>query len=1066
MCKSSLVGVVKTISTFLLWAECAAATPTVTFPINSQVPPVARVNSLFNFTFSSSTFTSSLALTYNLSNAPTWLSLDGSQRRLYGTPTASDADSAPVVEITASDSSGSVAMNTTLVVSSNPAPKIQIPLEKQLHNFGNYSAPSSILFYPSAPFNVTFDPNTFSNTNLNHYAVTLDNTPLPSWVEFDGSTLSFTGTTPDSASLIQPPQLFGIQLIASDVLGFAGVSLPFHVVVGNHELAFEEPFLTINATAGKAMNQTSFLSTLLLDGNVANSSTIKNATANTPSWITFDVNTLTLSGTVPANGTSYNISVEVSDIYGDLADTIVLVNVTNSIFASTLTSLNATIGSHFSHDFSSLLVDPSDIDLTADISPSTSWLTYDPSTFTLSGDVPSNASPSNIKISLQATSKSSGTSANEDLSLNFIRVASTSSTSTSSASPIATSTASSSGTSTPAALFAVSAKRGGLTRGQLAAAIAVPIIAAVAALSICLFCGFRRRRQAKSRSSTPEKSDISRPLTPRTRIARRGSAADDRLHAYKDANTDFSWVNAKRHTTMMRRSQTASNISGPLSSHMTDSDNSRIRSFSENALSQYQTDSWRSTQASSYPTLNSTDSSRITRNFSRKAGVTHLTRDESSDLPNVLRESTNSFNIGLPKPAKLSRNSIQQTPDFAYDSENIKLYRDSRRDSRRSTPNYLGGIPNLGRRLSGIGHGSRRSTSDSSLSSDRRYSRGLNIGYGSGSGTSGNYGSGGYGVLRDSSSWLTMQTGNTRQRPQSTMSAVTESTDVLYPGETHGKSIKLVPKSPVTITSSNFSNDNRYARPISRRAGSSPFFGGSTRSRGSSTANSRKGASRTDYQAPAVPSAEATNEGLERAILRGLRDVPEDSQSELPRDSLGISYGDVTEGTQQLKSFVSSYISPQFSDNDSRFRSADHSPGSSSQDDPRFEGGLPLHDSEFFDEQGRQSLLSPRDSRGTSIHYEYDESPELGEAVVERPSLVERPSFLKPFSSFSRDSLPSQGVQERYMAGPGKRPVSIDRQESERELKTQKSMTASHYEGFTGHDKDAGDIQNNGSAFL
>jgi hypothetical protein len=82
-----------------LFAALAIAAPTITFPINSQVPPVARVSMPFMFTFSASTFSGSSSLDYTLSSAPTWLSLDGSTRTLLGVAPESAANTAPIIRI-------------------------------------------------------------------------------------------------------------------------------------------------------------------------------------------------------------------------------------------------------------------------------------------------------------------------------------------------------------------------------------------------------------------------------------------------------------------------------------------------------------------------------------------------------------------------------------------------------------------------------------------------------------------------------------------------------------------------------------------------------------------------------------------------------------------------------------------------------------------------------------------------------------------------------------------------------------------------------------------------------
>lgn len=46
------------------------------------------------------------------------------------------------------------------------------------------------------------------------------------------NSLPFSGEMPDYASLIPPPQTFGIKLIASGVEGFSGSSISFAIEVG------------------------------------------------------------------------------------------------------------------------------------------------------------------------------------------------------------------------------------------------------------------------------------------------------------------------------------------------------------------------------------------------------------------------------------------------------------------------------------------------------------------------------------------------------------------------------------------------------------------------------------------------------------------------------------------------------------------------------------------------------------------------------------------------------------------------------------------------------------------
>jgi hypothetical protein len=322
------------------------AIPTITYPLNSQVPPVARLSKAFSYTFSRSTFSSDLPMTYTLSGAPSWLFLDSSTRTFSGIPTINDIGAGTItvvdVELTASDQSGSVNLNSTFVISRNPAPVISIPLSSQLPSFSTFSAPSTLLLHPSAPFEFKFEPGTFSeigsNRSLFYYATTSTNTPLPSWLNFDATTLSFSGQTPTYESLIQLPRTFGIQMIASDVEGFSGSSISFEIEIGIHTLAFSKQNMAIYATAGANMSFNDLSSYFELDGNPTDYSSFTSITAQTPTWITFDNYTLALSGHAPVDAEPCNITVYATDIYGDSATATILVDIQHQALSTSITS--------------------------------------------------------------------------------------------------------------------------------------------------------------------------------------------------------------------------------------------------------------------------------------------------------------------------------------------------------------------------------------------------------------------------------------------------------------------------------------------------------------------------------------------------------------------------------------------------------------------------------------------------------------------------------------------------------------------------------------------------------
>ena len=146
--------------TVLISTKLTHACPTITFPIQFSSAACTRISEPFSYIFSSSTFYSTLPLNYTLSRGPSWLSLDNGTRTLSGTPSINDVDSGVVtgvpISLTASDSTGSITLDATLVISKNPAPAIRIAPPSQLPTFGFFSTPSTILYHPSTPFKFVF----------------------------------------------------------------------------------------------------------------------------------------------------------------------------------------------------------------------------------------------------------------------------------------------------------------------------------------------------------------------------------------------------------------------------------------------------------------------------------------------------------------------------------------------------------------------------------------------------------------------------------------------------------------------------------------------------------------------------------------------------------------------------------------------------------------------------------------------------------------------------------------------------------------------------------------------
>ncbi|GAO48491.1 hypothetical protein SAICODRAFT_19256 [Saitoella complicata NRRL Y-17804] len=491
-----------------LFALAASAAPSLDYPVNSQVPPVGRIDQPFSFTFSAQTFSSADGANYTLEDAPSWLGLDSSTRTFSGTPSASDVADY-TFNLTASTSEGSATNTIVFIVSNNTGPVLYAPLSHQLNGAGSVNGEGGIVLVPNTGFSFQFANNTFTSDDsiLTYYATSSDGTPLPSWLSFDSSSLTFYGTAPVVNSGISPPQYFGINLIASDYIGFTGGLAQFEIVVGPHQLELTQTTYEQNVSVGKAFNLTIPFSTIELDGIEISQSNISTITANTTGidWIEFDDATITLSGTALQNSTSELVQIQVTDVFADVVQIAVNISVKDALFKTTIPAMNATIGEPFNFTINSTYLSSAEVTLTADISTlsasskrkrSDVWLSFDGSTNTLSG-TPSNDA-SNLSIELTATE--GDLSSTQTFEVHAVS-ASTTTTTTTSAEPSASAT--------------VAATSSGHSNKKLAIGlgVALPLAFIIGALLLWLCCFKRRRTQSeKTVSPRASKSNISKPM--------------------------------------------------------------------------------------------------------------------------------------------------------------------------------------------------------------------------------------------------------------------------------------------------------------------------------------------------------------------------------------------------------------------------------------------------------------------------------------------------------------------------------------------------------------------------
>ncbi|KAL4751506.1 hypothetical protein BDW72DRAFT_92046 [Aspergillus terricola var. indicus] len=386
------------ILSFLLSAANAAVF--ANYPVNAQLPPVARISKPFHFFFSQSTFSGSSHQTvYSLSNAPSWLTVDSTSRTLSGTPQKEDAGS-PKFALIATDSSGSTSMQVTLIVTGDDGPKVGKPLVPQLQAIGPTSSPSNVIVHSGASFSISFDQETFSNTRPStvYYGTSYpDNAPLPSWIGFDQSSLRFYGTAPNIG-----PQTFSLNLVASDVIGFSAATMSFELTVSPHILSFKQSAQTMFVTGGKALSSPQFINTLTLDGNIPTSDVLAETVIDAPNWLEVDKQALSFKGNPPADGENSNVTISVKDIYEDVANLVISLQYSEFFQEGFRDECDAIIGQYFILEFNSTTLTDESAELDVDLDQQLPWLHYNRDNKTLYGEVPLDLIPNTHKVRLTA----------------------------------------------------------------------------------------------------------------------------------------------------------------------------------------------------------------------------------------------------------------------------------------------------------------------------------------------------------------------------------------------------------------------------------------------------------------------------------------------------------------------------------------------------------------------------------------------------------------------------------------------------------------------------------------
>jgi hypothetical protein len=380
-----------------------AALLQVNYPLSQQLPPVALIDKPYQYQFPPTTFqVDSDDVQYSLVGAPSWLSFDGRNRTLSGTPRINDLGET-IFRIAAASSAGAVVnMDSKLLVSDQDVPEVKGNVTQVLANTGQLSGPRTISIAPSKPIDISFPLDTFNANGkpLFYYARLSDHTPLPAWISFEGSTLHFAGNTPPIASA----QIFEILLIACEIPGYTASSIPFTIAVSNHQLSFQPYDQTLNLSRREEVQLTDLKSKLFLDGSPIQDSQIRSINATLPSWLRMDNETYKISGRAPSGLMSQDLTISATDQFEDVAQLNLHIKFQSELFTSEIGQLNATIGSNFEYTIPQGVLASGDERLSADLSSLSRYLHFDAARSTISGTITDDFPSQKVQCTLTAVS--------------------------------------------------------------------------------------------------------------------------------------------------------------------------------------------------------------------------------------------------------------------------------------------------------------------------------------------------------------------------------------------------------------------------------------------------------------------------------------------------------------------------------------------------------------------------------------------------------------------------------------------------------------------------------------
>ena len=249
--------------------------------------------------------------------------------------------------------------------------------------------------------NVFTDPQ---NQTLSYKVTQANGQALPSWMTYNASTNTLSGTTPVTSSstqiLVTATDTSGLS--ASETFSITDTALAptlakataTQVVTPGHTFSFALPAGTFTDPQGETLSYTAKLA----------------SGAALPSWLSFNAQTQTFSGTAPTANTSVAVQVVATNQAGLTASESFTLN--DAYVAPTLNAQTANQTLAANHAFSVSLAnafsDPQGLALSYKVTQANgqalpSWMTYNASSNTLSGTTPYGSSSTQVMVKVTDT---------------------------------------------------------------------------------------------------------------------------------------------------------------------------------------------------------------------------------------------------------------------------------------------------------------------------------------------------------------------------------------------------------------------------------------------------------------------------------------------------------------------------------------------------------------------------------------------------------------------------------------------------------------------------------------